>query len=132
MPLTPTEKVRIRHHMGHLNVAEVYTFVMGTPAGVETQFLIEGAMDRILEVALPHVREIIAILDTIEAQRVDDLELMAVNALGDITVNQKEQQQLRANYDEWVAALANALGVPRNPFDKRIGAAGGVNIRVQG
>lgn len=131
-PLSETERASVRHHMGYLNVGEMYTFVLGTPAAVETTFVIEGAMDRVLEVALPRFRQILGILDAIEAQRVDDLELMAINQLGDIQVNQKEQNQLLRTYDDWVAALANMLGVPRNPFDKRLGGARGVNVGVAG
>jgi hypothetical protein len=50
--------------------------------------------------------------------------------LGDIKVNQKEQSMLNKNYDYWVATLANALGCPRNPFDKRLSATSGINIGV--
>lgn len=128
MPLTEQEKVSIRHHCGYLNVGEAYTFVLGTPAAVETQFIIEGAMTRVLESALPQVRRHLRILDQIEEQMVEDLELAAVNQLGEIQVNQKEQSQLWKNYVRWVGSLCNLFGVYRNPFDKRGG--GGVNISV--
>lgn len=128
MPLTEQEKVKIRHHTGHLNVADAYTFVLGTPAAVETQFIIEGAMDRVLEAALPELRRHLRILDQIEEQMVEDLELMAVNGLGEIQVNQREQHQLWQNYLRWVGSLCNILGVYRNPYDKRGGT--GLNIPV--
>lgn len=128
MPLSEPEKVKIRHHAGYLNVAEAFTFVLGSPAGVETQFIIEGAMNRVLETALPEVRRILAVLDSIEEQMVNDHELLAVASLGEITVNQNEQRDLTRRYDYWVGALMNALGTERNPFDKRSG--GGLNITV--
>jgi hypothetical protein len=128
MPLTEQEKVKIRHHLGFLNVAEVETFVLGTPAGVETQFIIEGAMNRVLDAALPEIRRQIQILNTIEEQQIADLELLAVNKIGEITVRSDEQEALIAQYDRWRQSLSNLLGVYPNPFDKR---GGGINVPVQ-
>lgn len=131
MPLTEQEKVSVRHHCGYLNVAEAQTFVLGVPAGVETQFIIEGAMTRVKESALPLVRRHLGILDKIEEQKVEDLELLAVDRLDTIDVNQKEQSGLDKQYDYWVNSLCNALGVARNPFDARkFNAGGGINARV--
>jgi hypothetical protein len=131
MPFTAEEKVRIRHHCGFLNVAEAYTFVLGTPSSVETQFIIEGALDRVLEAAMFEARRIVRILDKIEGQMDEDLELLAVTELGEIGINQKEQSQLTDRYDYWVASLCNLLGIERNPFDKRL-ATRGVNVSVMG
>jgi len=132
VPLTEHEKVKVRHHAGYLNVAEAATFVLGTPASVETQFIIEGAMNRVLEVALPEVRRHLQILDSLEEQMVFDHELLAVESLGEITVNNREQYQLTQRYDYWVNSLCNLLGAYRNPFDKRWGSGGpSVNARVQ-
>jgi hypothetical protein len=128
---TPQEKVRVRHHMGYLNVAEAFTFVMGTPAGVETQFLIEGALNRLLDDAMPELRRILAACDQVEQQMLEYVEALGVSKLGQIEIDPKLQQKLRSEYDRWVAALANLLGVPRNPFDNRT-KTGGVNARVQG
>jgi hypothetical protein len=131
--LTDQEKVRCRHHMGYLNVAEVYTFVLGTPAGVETQFLIEGAMTRVLAAALPLLRRHLDILDTIETQMIEDLDVMVATQVGGISINKDEQKQLVDRYDYWVDSLANVLGCTRNPFDKRkFNPSGGsrINARV--
>ncbi len=131
--LTEQERVQIRHHLGYVNVSAGYTFALGVPAAVETQFMIEGAMNLVMPTALPQIRRIIGILDTIEAQKVDDLELLAVNRLDTIDVNQGEQKQLDKQYDYWVNALANMLGSQRNPFDQRVfNAPGGINARVSG
>lgn len=130
MPLNEDEKVAVRHHLGYLNVAEAATFVLGTPAGVETQFIIEGAMNRVLESALPRIRNILIVLEQIEAQMIQDHELLAVESLGEIKVNTREQEKLTARYDYWASALANLLGVYRNPFDKRL-TSRGPNVGVQ-
>ena len=80
LQLTDLEKVKIRHHLGFLNVQAASTFVLGTPAAVETQFIIEGAFTRILDAALEECRRHIAILDKIEQQMIDDQEFLAVDA----------------------------------------------------
>jgi len=129
VPLTEQEKVRIRHHTGYLNVAEAYTFVLGTPSSVETQFIIEGAMTRVLESALPLLRDIVRRLDCIEDQMAEASELLDVSSMGEITIDPKLRQKRIAEYDYQCSALCNLLGVQRNPFDKRRMDAG-INIRV--
>ena len=127
--MSDQEKVKIRHHTGYLNVAAAFTFVLGSPAAVETQFLIEGAMDRVLEVALPEVRRHLQILDSLEGQMVEDHELLAIRSIGEITVNEDEQKKLTGRYDYWVDSLCNLLGCMRNPFDKRLKGRG-LNVSV--
>ncbi len=129
MPLTEQERVKIRHHLGYLNVAEAQTFVFGTPASFEPQFLVEGAMNRVLDAALPEVRRHIAILDQIEEQMIADHELLAVSKVGEIDVRPDEQEALEERYDRWRQSLANLLGICANPFDKRYGH--GVNVPVR-
>lgn len=132
MPLTEPQRISIRHHLGYLQVADASTFVLGVPASVETTFMIEGAMDRVLEAAIPLVEHLLGVLDGIECQMVTDLDLLAASKVGDIDINLNEQKALTKQYDYWVAALANALGSYRNPFDKRLTASSGINARVAG
>lgn len=134
--LNEEEKVSIRHHTGYLNVQAASTFVLGVPASVETQFIIEGAMNRLLDAAVPRVRQHLETLDNIESQMVGNHELLQIKKIGEIEVNStgedREQRQLRQSYNYWVDSLCNMLGVSRNPFDKRLGhfGTGGINVRV--
>jgi hypothetical protein len=127
MALTEQEKVSIRHHLGYLNVSAAATFVLGSPSAVEPQFIIESAMDKVLEAALPLVRRIVGILDGLEAQKVEDYENLAVSELGSIKLRPDEQAMLDEQLDYWRGALVNALGITTNPFDKR---GGGINVPV--
>lgn len=135
--LSLQEKVKVRHHLGYLNVEESQTFALGTPASVETQFMIEGAMNRVLPEAVPEVRRLLQVLDSIEEQQIMNLELIQVKKLGEIEINStgedREQKQLVQVYDRWVESLANLIGSYRNPFDKRLGklGSGGINVAVQ-
>ncbi len=124
------EKTRIRHHLGYLNVSAVATFALGTPAAVETQFLIESAMNKVLPEAQVLARELVAKCDAVESQISENQELLAVTQVDEIGVRQDEFEQLKKRYDYWRNGLANCLGIYPNPFDKRFGAGGGLNIPV--
>lgn len=131
MALSEEEKVQIRDHMGYVNVTQVATFSLGTPAAFETQYMIEGAMVRVAPAAEPLVRRYLQVLNAIDSMRVNTLEDHEVLELGDIKLNPRNQAQLREAYDENLERLSNLLGVPRNPFDKRL-SGGGVNVPVLG
>lgn len=131
MGFTDDEKVRIRHHLGYLNVAQSQTFVLGTPAAVQTQFQIEGAMDKVLPAAMGKARQLIQYLEIIEGQMIGDLELLAVDAVDEITIRKTEQSELKREYMYHREGLANLLGIYPNPYDKRFTNTGSIiNVRV--
>jgi hypothetical protein len=129
LPLLEEERVRIRSHLGYLNVADAATFVLGVPSSVQTQFIVEGAMNRVLESALPLLRQILTHLDTLRGQRMEAGELLDVKRLGDIEIDPALQKKRTAEYDEWVEELANLIGAMRNPFDKRL-VGRGISVPV--
>lgn len=126
--ITPEEIARARAHLGYLNVAEAYTFVLGTPAAVETTFLIQGAFERVLVEAVPLFRRYLAHLDEIEEEMIEGLPALQASRVGSIEVRPDHMRALAEQYDRWAGKLANLLGAPRNPFDKTLG--GGINARV--
>lgn len=131
--LTEQEKVDGRRHMGYLNVQQASTFVLGVPAGVQTQFLIDGAFQRMLPEAEPTYRQYIANMNGIEQQILDDQGDYAAEKVDEITINLEEFQMLIKQYKFWQGNLANLLGIPPNPFDMRPGfgeAQGGGSINV--
>jgi hypothetical protein len=130
--LTDEEKVRIRHHLGYLNVDQASTFVIGMPTGVETQFMIEGAFSRLLAAAIPQVRKLLKYCECTEEQRFNDQPNAAVKKVDGIEMGFAEEQEMLAkNYDGWRASLANMFGVPPNPFDFKY-AGQSLNIPVRG
>jgi hypothetical protein len=134
VPFTAEEKVRIRHHMGYLNVTNAATFSLGIPQAVETQFMVENAFNLVLPEAEGEVRRHVGILNGIEDQMVCNLELLAVTKIGEVGVREDEQDRLKREYLYWQQGLANAMGIVANPFDKRYssfgGATGGLNVSV--
>ncbi len=132
--LTDEEKVRVRHHLGYLNVQEAQTFNYGIPAGVQTQFSIESAMDKILPQSAGLVREHLCILDGIERQAIGAYELVETSEVGDIKIDPEMHRKLFGThgYMRWRASLANLFGVMPNPYDFRfVGMSGGVNAPVR-
>jgi hypothetical protein len=103
--------------------------VLGAPAAIETQFIIEGAMNRVLIAAEPEVRRHVAILDNIEEQMNADRELLAVDKVDEIGIRKTEMGELRTEYMYWRHSLSNLLGIYANPFDRRFGGMG-INIPV--
>ena len=131
MAFSDSEKVRLRHALGYANVGQVETFSLGFPTAVETQFLIEGAMNRVLPEAESKCRDILATLESVESQMMGDTELLAVLKIGEIEVNPKEQGALRGVYRYWQATLGNLLMIPPCPFDQRfMFGAGGISVRM--
>jgi hypothetical protein len=114
-------------HLGYLNVQMAFTFVLGIPAAVQTQFSVEGAMDRLLLDAEPEMRRHLRILDKIQDQMVDDLELLAVEGIDEIKIRKDEQAALWDQYEQWRRGLANLFGIAPNPFDQRLKSKG-VNV----
>lgn len=132
--LSDEMKSKIRHHLGYLEVQETQTFVLGVPAGVQQQFMVEGAFDKILASALPRLETLVCRLDGIEQQIEDNTENLAVEELGDIKVNLDEFKGLLTRYKWWQAGLANLFGIMPNPWDQRFVAwagQGGINVSVQ-
>lgn len=125
---TQEERAEIRHHMGYMNVESAQTFQLGVPMAVPTNFLIEGALNKVIPSAEGMVREIVAKLQIVESQMVEDLELLSVDKVDSIDINRKEMNQLRREYKYWQNNLSNLLGVPANPYDQR--SFGSNNVTV--
>lgn len=137
MAISEQDKVRARHHCGYLNVGSASTFALGIPAGVQTQFTIEGAWSKVLPQAESLFRSHLDKLDAIEEQIVDNTENVAVSKIDEIELRPDEFRQLIQRYMYWQGALCNLMGITPNPFDQRPwlgmgfnGAGGGVNVGV--
>lgn len=131
MALTELEKVQVRKHLGYLNVAEAFTFVLGTPAGVETQFIVEGAVRRILVEAEPSLRKCLCELEQLEDAKQQIALDAGVSKVGNI--EQRNTKEALAAVDMQLdnkrGELANYFGIYRNPFDKR--RSGGISVSVR-
>jgi hypothetical protein len=133
MPLTSIEKADVRRHLEYIGVSDQAHFALGIPAAQEPLFMLERAMDLLTPEGEQVIRATLGILAKIEAQMVDDLELLAVEQVDEIRTREKEQAMLERQYLKWRADLSNTLGVDPNPFGRKYGskASGGINVSVQ-
>ena len=123
-------KNRCRLHMGNVMVQSSQTFVMGVPAGIQTQFVLEGSFDRLLPSAIPFLLRVLDNLDRILGRIMEVSENDEALEIGDIKLDPKAFQKLLRNYKFWQGTLANILGVPPNPYDQRE-SGGGINVPVR-
>ena len=133
MAITDEAKVRARHHLGYLGVGSAQTFLLGIPAAVQTQFMIEGAFTRLLPESEPKFLELLDNCDGVEKQLVRFQKALVASAVDTIQLNPKEFERLLDRYSWWRSALGNMLGIAPNPFDQRFGGwtgGGGLNIPV--
>jgi hypothetical protein len=123
--ITNELKVRARHHLGYLGVQESATFQLGVPAAVQTQFMIEGAWDKLLPESEALFARIVCRLDAIEEEVYGGIDMASVLQVGAIQVNPKRFSELSKYYVNARLELSNLLGCPPNPFDGRPLASGG-------
>ncbi len=117
--LTNEEKVKLRAHLGYLNVSAASTFQLGIPAGVQTQFMIEGAWEKVLPEAVPLLRILLCRCDDIEREVYGGIDLASVTKTGAIEVNPDRLKELGKYYRLAQQGIANLLGICPNPFDQR-------------
>ena len=128
MPLSDGEKQKARYHLGYPALTTAASIALGVPTLTQTNFLVESALDRLLEPSLEQVRRIITIMDGIEGHLVDAQERLAAIQLEELHLREDEPDKLEAEYRRWGHRLADIVGAPINPFSLRYkGGAGAVN-----
>ena len=126
--LTELERARIRRHLGYqswANLALAWGFSF--PTGVEPQFYVNDAMNRLTDEGLELVREDMRQCDAIESQLKDSIKRLKAAKVGDITLNPDEPDALRGELRKWRDQLANDFGAFINPFKHESGGSGSRN-----
>jgi hypothetical protein len=124
---TPQEKEKIRYHSGYLNAQPAASIQLGVPRPVQTLFLIEDAMDRLLpNGSEDRVRKIICILDGIEDRMIAAQGRLAVKKVEEIEMRPDEPDALEEEYTRWAQRMVDIFGVPLYPLSPRFANAGGV------
>jgi hypothetical protein len=134
--ISEEDKSRARRHLGYLGVSESATFDIGIPAGVQTQFSIEAAFNKLLPSSEAAFRMNLDRLDAIECQIAEGTESLEVTKLGNLELRPDAFEQIMKRYAYWQGNLANLLSVMPNPWDARFGGwlgqsgQGRININV--
>ena len=132
--VTESDRARARHHLGYLQVSAAATYSLGVPAAMQTQFMIEGAFEKLLDSAMPKFVSLLDQLDCIECELFSGADTATVESIGEITINRKRISELGRYYSIARNALANLMGIVPNPFDQRNDwfRANGINVSVSG
>lgn len=130
MPLTDSEKQRIRYHLGYPALTDAASVAFGVPTMNQTNFLVQSALNRLLEPALEQVRKIVEVMDGIETKLIESQERLAAIKLEELTLRENEPDLLENEYKRWGYRLADIVGSPIYPFSRRYsgGGAGGVTM----
>ncbi len=126
------EKERIRYHMGYLQVTPAAAITFGIPAPIQTMFLVESAMERVLPVAEDRIRKLITILDGIECREEGALDYLVVKQVDSITLRDDHVEKLEEQYAKWAAKLADVLGAPLYPGSSKFRSLFGVGATQAG
>ena len=136
MPLTPTEKMRARYHLGFPQVDVAGSYNRGIPIPLQTAFLVETSLSNVMEEAIPLVQQFIQNLDMIEQTLMKSVCNLAVERIGDITMRsgrpgESQPDLLEREYRRWAERLADILGCPLYAYSTRFnqGTRAG-NVRV--
>lgn len=125
MPLDAAEKDRIRYHLGYPSVQAAASIQFGIPRPIQTAFLVESAMNLLIEEALPRVRATLKVMDDIETKLVDAQDRLAAIQLSDLKLREDEPSQLEREYVRWGMRLADIVGAPIYAYSTRYRSAFG-------
>lgn len=126
------EKVRARRHLGYLGVEASSTFSLGIPAAIQTQFMVEGALNRLLPQSMPTFLMLLDRLDCIDCEFYGGVDTATVSKIAEVEIDDKRIQKIGKYYRNARSDLANLLGIVPNPFDQReiVMEGGGINVPV--
>ncbi len=135
MAFTTEEKERIRYHTGYLEVSPAPSITFGIPALIQTNFLVERAMDLVLPAAEGRVRKILCVLEGIECKMIEWQDYLIASQLDSLTIRADNIDKLEDEYSRWASRLADILGCPLYPgsskFRRLFRSIGGGNIPVR-
>ena len=119
MPLDDAEKVRVRKHLGYPQVQAAASVNFGIPKPIQTAFLVEIAMQNLIEGAVAIVRDLLNKMDNIEDKLVDAQDRLAAIQLDSLHLREDETDKLEREYVRWGFRLADVLGVPVYAYSLR-------------
>lgn len=129
--LTDEEKARIRYHLGYPQTDPVSSIQLGAPAFGQTLFMVESAMERIPTSVIGIIRQLVQVLDHMEARIMEAPDFLIASAAGEVDINKDYIEQLRTEYARWAKKLADNLGCPINQFAAAFqGSVNSINIPV--
>ena len=134
MPLSNEEKSRIYYHLGWPQVDALAVIQFGMPAMSQPMWLIATALERVQEVALPKLREVLKECDDCEKLLSKSRKYLVAESLGELKLRAGHQGLIRKEYQDWVNKVCDILGATMNVYSARFryqASGGGVNVPVR-
>lgn len=128
--LSFSERARCRYHLGYPSVQAFDSIQLGMVAMSQPLFLVERAMDNLLDEAVPIFREHIGRLDKINEQLDEARGRMRAAVVDEITLQPEEVIMLKREYKFWATSLADLLGCPINAYSEKFHSGGMSPINV--
>jgi hypothetical protein len=130
VPLSDAEKQRARYCLGYPALSTAASLQFGQPALTQTNFLVESALNRLLESSLDQVRSILNVLDGIESKLIDAQDRLAATQLEDLHLREDETDKLEREYQRWGYRLSDILSCPVYPFSRRYSGGNGAQVQM--
>ena len=132
--LTEEEKARVRTHLGFPGTSNPSVYMFGQVINVQGSFLVESAMDHLMEHSASRVRQLLGVCDGLEQKMIKAACYLTVESVGDIKMRpnkggESATDALRREYVYWAERLADELGVPYYPYASHF-KGGSMNVRV--
>jgi hypothetical protein len=135
--LTESERQRIRYHLGYLNVAPAASISYGMARPIQTLFIVDTALDNLLEESTDQCRRIVGVMDGIEETMVQAMTRFAASKLDNLELRsilkgESETDALEREYTRWAGRLSDILGAPIYPYSTKFAGriGGGLNVPV--
>lgn len=136
MALSDADKERARYHLGYMEVTVASTAHFGVPQATETQYMFESAIQRVMAIAEPRVRDLLNKLDEIEKTLFCASKDLFAKRAGDVETNLDQPEDVENEYVRWACRLADMLGIFPYPYSSRFaklsgrgGRAGNIRVR---
>ena len=114
--LNENEKSRCRRHLGYPETNSISVYAMGTILPMQGLFLLESQMDALSANGADRVRQLIDLLDKMEAKMIKAACYLTVDRIGEIQMRPAAGSQgtdlLEIQYLRWAKRLSDVLGVP--------------------
>lgn len=128
--LSESDRVRVRHHMGYLNVEPGSSIALGFPSAQQPEFLVERAMNNVIDQAVGRIIDTLDTLDCLESDMRSASKQLAVQQLGEMKLRNSNDEPnvcdlLEREYVRWAKRLADDLGAPLNVFSERFRSLAG-------
>lgn len=127
---TLDERARIRRHLGYPNIQPAAGMSFGIPIPIETLFIVESAIEKIMPEAMNDVRRFVAQLDEVECQMAAARSTLGVSVVDGINIRPDHIPMLENEYTRWQGRLADILGCPVYGFSARGNSSRAGNIPV--